>query len=130
MPLPEALFRRGGEALELPRGQADGTFEDAPEVAIVAEPDLGGDRRDGSVGGSEQHSCSGYAKPMDMFGGCLVEGVPKGTPKVEGIKRKRSGNRGGTKVWFVQVDADECCCSSYSLGRRHLSGGRWLEQDL
>ena len=45
---------------------------------------------------------------MDMFGGCLVEGLPKGASKVIRIERKRVGDPGGAQVRFGQVVADEC----------------------
>src|SRR6266540_1980587 len=131
VPVREAVLFRRAEVLELHRRETDCTFEDPPEVALVAESDLGCDSCDGPVSGAEQHSCAVDAQPMDMAGGCLVEGLSKGAPKVIPIERKRVGDPGGAQIRVGQVVGDECCCSPCSLGRGRLaSGRRWLEKDF
>ena len=44
------MFGKWAEALELSWGETDCPFEDPPEVAFLAEADLGGDPSDGPVG--------------------------------------------------------------------------------
>lgn len=120
------------EALELSWCETDPAFEEAPEVASVTEPDLGGDPLDGTVGGAKQHAGPVDAQPMDVFGGRFTEGVSKGPSQVIGIECQRVGDAGGAERRFRQVVGDECCCPSCDLGGGPLADceGGWLEHDL
>lgn len=131
LPSGVGFFRRPAKALELPGRETDPTFEDTPEVAAVAEPDLGNDPLDGPVGRAEQHARPVDAQPVDVVGERLAERVSKRATEVVGVERESVGDPGGAQARLGEVVRDERRRSHRErASHSRVGGGRPFEQDL
>src|SRR6266508_2918044 len=73
------------------------SLEDAAEVALVAEPDLGRHALDRPAGGSEEYARPLDPQPMDVLGEGLAESHAVGGPEVVGERRARRRSQVGVR---------------------------------